>query len=141
MNRHRYEEDVLAWSEEQAALLRAGETAGLDWQNLAEEIESLGKSQKSELRSRLALVIQHLLKYKFQPGHRSRSWSTTIRVQRDELEGLLATTRACAAAWRRPASRLPQGGKRRDGGDGPVHFPEDCPFTLDQIMDPDWLPE
>ena len=89
-----YDTDILAWSEHQAALLRrraAGELAndeGLDWLNLAEEIESVGASQKREVRSRLMLICQHLLKWKYQPDLQSRSWQSTLFVQRRDLLSL-----------------------------------------------------
>src|SRR5271166_1162632 len=86
-----YDTDILVWSEHQAALLRlraSGELAndeGLDWLNLAEEIESVGASQKREVRSRLMRICQHLLKWRFQPERQSRSWRTTIYLQRRDL--------------------------------------------------------
>jgi Domain of unknown function DUF29 len=73
-----YDTDLLTWSERQAALLRrrvAGELvndAAIDWSNVPEEIESVGHSERRELRSRLARLLQHLLKWRYQPEHRSR---------------------------------------------------------------------
>ena len=77
-----YDEDFCAWTEEQARLLRAGQFSQLDVENIAEEMEDLGRSIRRELRNRLAVLTMHLLKWQYQPGHRSRSWSITIREQR-----------------------------------------------------------
>ena len=91
-----YDTDILTWSERQATLLRrraAGELvndADIDWPNVAEEIESVGRSERRELRNRMARLQQHLLKWRYQPEHRSRSWRTTITTQRREIEALLA---------------------------------------------------
>jgi hypothetical protein len=77
-----YDTDFFRWTKEQAQLLRRrAETANnddLDYRNLAEEIESVGASQKREVRSRLALILQHLLKWHYQPDLRSRSWEATL---------------------------------------------------------------
>ncbi|MDW6024630.1 DUF29 domain-containing protein [Mesorhizobium sp. BAC0120] len=77
-----YERDFYAWLQDQAAKLRARSHNDVDWENLAEEVESLGRSEKKEIRTRLALLIHHLLKWQFQPGRRSESWRITISEQR-----------------------------------------------------------
>ena len=84
-----YDDDFFAWTQEQARLLRDGELADIDVENLAEEIESMGRSVRRELRNRLALLIMHLLKWRFQPAFRSRSWSSTIIEQRNQALGLI----------------------------------------------------
>ena len=82
-----YETDFYAWTQEQANLLLHHEWSQLDLSNLIEEIESLGKQQRAELRNRLSVLIGHLLKWEYQPERRSRSWLNTIRIQRiDTLE-------------------------------------------------------
>jgi len=73
-----YDTDFYAWIQDQAATLRAGNLAGLDVNNLIEEIESMGRSEKRELRSRLVVLIVHLLKWAYQPLRRGNSWQTTI---------------------------------------------------------------
>ena len=84
-----YEEDFYAWTSAQAALLREGRLDEIDIANILEEIESLGRSLVTELRSRLKILAQHLLKEIYQPEKASRSWATTIVNQRDEIEQLL----------------------------------------------------
>jgi hypothetical protein len=85
-----YDEDVLAWSVEQAALLRERRWSALDIENLAEEIEDVGNSVRRELGSRMAVLIAHLLKWQFQPQLRSKSWLATIEVQREIIAIKLA---------------------------------------------------
>ncbi|NEP15193.1 MAG: DUF29 domain-containing protein [Symploca sp. SIO2C1] len=84
-----YEVDFHAWIQEQVLLLRKHQWSELDLLNLIEEIESLGKQQRQELRNRLSVLIGHLLKWEYQPQRRSRSWLATIRVQRLDVSELL----------------------------------------------------
>src|SRR5437660_6611753 len=85
-----YEEDFYAWTVEQSRLLRSGELSAIDVANIAEEIESMGRSDRRELKSRLVVLVMHLLKWRHQPSARSRSWSATIDEQRLQIEGILA---------------------------------------------------
>src|SRR3954451_22460738 len=84
-----YEEDFALWAAEQAALLRAGKLDRVDIENVAEEIESLGRSDKYEIDSRLEILLQHLLKWHFQPEKRSNSWKASIREQRIKIARIL----------------------------------------------------
>ncbi|MGA0200640.1 MAG: DUF29 domain-containing protein, partial [Prochlorotrichaceae cyanobacterium] len=84
-----YDTDFYAWTVEQCQLLKNGDFQQLDLINLMEEIESLGKQQRQELRNRLGVLIGHLLKWDYQPQKRSKSWRVTIREQRREILQLL----------------------------------------------------
>ena len=84
-----YQGDFYGWMLDQADALRRRSANEIDWENLLEEVEGLAGSERRELRNRLALVIQHLLKWRFQPGHRSKSWLATIREQRAKVFDLL----------------------------------------------------
>ena len=68
-----YERDFYAWANKQAALLRAGKLSEADVEHIAEEIESMGRAEKPELINRLAVLLSHLLKWQYQPGHRGAS--------------------------------------------------------------------
>jgi hypothetical protein len=83
MPKSNYDTDFYAWSNEQAALLRAGRFSAADVENIAEEIASKGRTEKRELVSRLAVLLKHLLKWKLQPQGRCSSWRTSIRVRRN----------------------------------------------------------
>ena len=90
-----YDQDFVRWSEEQSAAIRAAAQSGanlpLDWENIAEEIESLGRSDKRELRNRTRTLIAHLLKLQCSPAAAPKEgWATTVRRTRQEIEELIA---------------------------------------------------
>jgi hypothetical protein len=85
-----YDTDFYAWANEQAALLRAGRLAEADIGNIAEEIESIGRSERRELVNRLGMLLTHLLKWKYRIGLRGRSWALTIEDQRRQIARHLA---------------------------------------------------
>lgn len=74
-----YELDGYGWAMAQARLLRERQEQGLDWDNVAEEIESMGKQQAQSAESQLRVVLTHWLKWKHQPSRRSRSWSNSVK--------------------------------------------------------------
>lgn len=139
-----FEADYALWSIEQAALLRAGRIEGLDRENLAEEIESLGRSQEDEIESRLGVLLHHLLKWQFQPEEHSNSWRATILEQRMRIRRRIRKSPSLRGY---PASILEEEyAPARLMASGETGLPEDafpitCPFTIEQILDPDFLPE
>lgn len=84
-----YHEDFYGWSQDQADALRRRSANEIDWDNLLEEIEGLGATARNELRNRLAVLFAHLLKWRFQPTRRTRSWVLTIREQRQQIRRLM----------------------------------------------------
>ena len=91
-----YEQDFISWTEQQASVLREardrGSNLALDWSNLIEEVESLGRSERRALGSEVKRIIQHLLKLEFSPAVEPRPvWMTSISNARDEIDGLLAS--------------------------------------------------
>jgi len=140
-----YEDDVIAWAERQAALLRRGEWSQLDIHNIAEEIEDVGKSEKRELRHRMAVLVEHLIKWRWQPRRRGSSWLTTIRVQRIDIQKLLrkmpslknmmADAEFADEVWRDAVVLA-----LKEAEDEIENLPETNPWTLDQVMQPDFLP-
>src|SRR5712691_611546 len=84
-----YDDDFFAWTQEQARLLRAGELTIVDAENLAEEIESVGRSDRREIRNRLIVLLAHLLKWGHQQRRRGVSWSDTIAEQRLQIDSVL----------------------------------------------------
>jgi len=139
-----YEQDFYAWTQDQATRLRAGRIMALDREHLAEEIESMGINQRNDLKNRLRVLLQHLLKWQFQPQERSSSWVGTIVEQRDRVDLLLEDspslrrllTEALAYSYpraRRAASReteLPLS-----------TFPDACPYTLEQLLNDEFWPD
>jgi hypothetical protein len=138
-----YDRDFYAWANEQAALLRAGKLSAADIEHIAEEIESMGKTEKRELISRLAVLLTHLLKWQYQPDRRSSSWDATIRTQRLEVRDHLIDNPslkarladALAAAYERAIIAA-----TAETGLGQSTFPATCPWNFDQIMSGDFWP-
>jgi hypothetical protein len=144
-----YDTDFYRWAMDQAEALREASRLNLnapkalDWENLAEEIESLGRSDVRELRSRYRQLLMHLLKWVHQPERRSVSWLGSIDHQRMEIGDLLEGSPSLEA-------RLPEIYERayRDARQLAARqtrlplaiFPEACPFTIEQAMDPDFPP-
>lgn len=138
-----YETDFYAWSLEQAALLRDQQWSQIDLQNLAEEIESLGKQQRQELRNRLSVLIGHLLKREYQSQHRSRSWLATLRIQRLDIAELLQDNPSLKPYLEEALSKAYLRGVElavRET-DLPGHtFPSQCPYNLAKILDEGFYP-
>lgn len=145
-----YDSDYLAWAEGQAEALRRlaerhpGLAAELDVAHLLEELEYMAGAPKTEIVSRLRLLLAHLAKWRWQPGLRSRSWSNSVAEQRDQIEGLLEDNpslksrlpEAMAKAWPRTRKLA-----HRETGLPLDTFPEACPFTLEQALDESFLPD
>jgi len=142
MNSSTHENDFYAWTQEQAHLLRTGQLHQIDLQNIAEEIEDMGCSERRQLESRLEILIMHLLKWQFQPNLRSRSWQLTIKEQRLRLEKILQKnpslqpnlTEAIAEVY--PLATL-----SAERETGLSLFPETCPYSLTEILSTEFLPE
>jgi Domain of unknown function DUF29 len=139
-----YERDFYLWLEQQAALLREGRLDELDVANLLEEIESMGRKDKKAIKSNLVVVLLHLLKYQFQPNRRSRSWLDSILEHRqrlrDDLEESPSLRAHLAALFPRAygdarARAIIQTGLPQRA------FPPTSPFTLEQVLDPKYLPD
>jgi hypothetical protein len=139
-----YNRDFYAWANEQAALLRAGRLADADIENIAEEIETMGRSEKRELINRLTTLLLHLLKWQFQPNLHGNSWRLTIEEQRYRLEDHLKdnpSLKAQLGQAMRDAYRLALVEAQRETGLARSTFPNECPYAFDQAMSPDFWPE
>ncbi|MEI6442047.1 MAG: DUF29 domain-containing protein [Nostocales cyanobacterium ELA583] len=84
-----YEQDFIAWLIQQKSALASRDVTALDWENLAEELDIMGISEKNELKNRLTVLLTHLLKWQYQSPKLTISWFTTIANQRDDLQDLL----------------------------------------------------
>ena len=144
MSNSLYDQDFYAWTAEQAALLRAGRLDQADIENIAEEIESMGRSEKRELVNRLAVLLLHLLKWRFQPSHRGNSWRLTIKEQRYRLNAHLRDDPSLKAQLDdaiRGSYRLACVEAARETGLAESSFPADCPFDFDQAIAEDFWPD
>jgi hypothetical protein len=139
-----YDRDFYAWANEQATLLRAGRLAEADIENIAEEIETMGRSEKRELINRLTVLLLHLLKWQFQPALHGNSWRLTIEEQRYRLEDHLKdnpSLKAQLGQAMRDAYRLALVEAQRETGLARSTFPNEYPYGFDQVMSPDFWPE
>jgi len=139
-----YEVDFVLWLFAQAEYLRRGAFDRLDIGYLAEELESLGRANKNALGNHMKNLMWHLLKWQFQPERRSQSWSLTIENARDEIYRLLTENPSLRNEFvkrleieysraRRAAAietELPR-----------ARFPEECPYTAEQLVNPEYLPD
>lgn len=142
----RYETDVVAWANEQASLIRAGRFDKLDLAHIAEEIEDVGKSEQRELASRMAVLLAHILKWKFQPQKRSVSWTLTIKEQRRLLGRRIKKTPSLAPMlvdpeWIDEIWVDAKGLAEKETGLDIGTFPEVCPWAMADVLAEDWLPE
>ncbi|EBR9320729.1 DUF29 domain-containing protein [Salmonella enterica subsp. enterica serovar Panama] len=142
--RTRYETDFYGWTQEQARLLRSGQLSELDTQNLLEEIEAMGRSELRELVNRLKVLLINLLKWEHQPGFRGGSWLLTIEEQRNQVEDIIGDSpglkpklpKALQDAYR---NAIVVAG--RETGLPRSTFSGKCPWTFEQIINPDFYPD
>jgi Domain of unknown function DUF29 len=132
-----YEHDFYSWSIDQARLLREGQWAQIDRENVAEEIESLGREQFNKLESALRVLLIHMLKWDHQVSRRSRSWVLSIESQRIDVEHVIADnpglkpriTEAVTRGYRRARIEA-----ANETGLEKSVFPEACPYSFEDIM-------
>ncbi|MFZ1640167.1 MAG: DUF29 domain-containing protein [Candidatus Contendobacter sp.] len=138
-----YETDFYQWTQQQAALLRQGEfnRVDLDFENIAEEIESMGRREKHSIRSYLFNVIMHLLKWRHQPERRGTSWKISIRNGRHQIISLLEESPSLKPQLETLVAKeypLARENAADETGLPLTAFPEQCPFTVDQITGDFW---
>ncbi|MCX7097098.1 MAG: DUF29 domain-containing protein [Methylococcales bacterium] len=139
-----YEQDFYSWTQEQAALLKQGRFAELDVNNLIEEVETMGRSEKRELESRLTVLLLHLLKWKYQAIRRGRSWQLSIDEQRLQFTETLSENPGLKARLDElviKAYRLAVIQAARETNISKTVFPEYCPWTLAQFLDEGFYPD
>ncbi|MFB2922270.1 MULTISPECIES: DUF29 domain-containing protein [Aerosakkonema] len=139
-----YETDYLQWIEKTLEKLRSQDYANVDWENLIEEIEDMGRSERKSLKSNLIVVLVHLLKWQFQPERRSGSWEGSIIEHRRRvreavsespslqpyLEAILTECYAQAVKQAKAETNLPL-----------EIFPTQCPYEVTQVTNDEFLPQ
>jgi len=139
-----YETDFYGWIQEQSSLIRSGDTSLLDYENILEEIEAMGRAERRSLRSRLAVLLMHLLKWQYQPTLRGKSWRATITHQRTAISSLLedspglqnALQDRVDSAWKDALKDV----VAETDLDKDI-FPQVCPWSFDTFMDDGFWPE
>lgn len=139
-----HEKDVYGWAVHTAQLLREKRMNEIDFDNVIEEIEALGRSEKYELMNRLSLIISHLLKWQFQPTLRSHSWIYTIREQRKQVRYHLEDNPSLKNKLEETlikAYNLAIDKAARETSLPAKDFPTECPYSLEKIMDEEFYPD
>ena len=138
-----YEKDFYAWTQEQIKLIENKLFNKIDYQHLSEELQIMGRSEKRELSHRLTVLLMHLLKWKHQPLRQCKSWIVTIYEQRQELEDVLSDNPSLKhnfdEHFSKAYSRAVSKASVETGLDAKFFAPQ-CEWTIEQILDPDFLP-
>jgi hypothetical protein len=139
-----YERDFYLWIEQQASWLREGRLDEIDVANLLEEIEDMGRSEKRGIESNLVVLLTHLLKYQLQPDQRSSGWRGSIVEHRRRMRKLLRDSPSLAPYARAVFAECYADSCEQAAAESGLSretFPGEPPFTLDQVLDPRFLPE
>lgn len=139
-----YDSDFYEWTQEQARLLRERRFSDLDLENLIDEVESVGSTEKREIRSRLKVLLAHLLKWKFQPGRRGPSWRKTLREQREQLTEITEISPSLRSYVRENIDRAYIGAVLAASEETGLLigvFPDMNPFMPDEVLDQRFFPE
>ncbi|MBB3119012.1 DUF29 domain-containing protein [Pseudoduganella violacea] len=138
-----YEDDFVLWLDAQATLLRSGQFARLDIENLIEELNGMSRHERHALKSRLEILIQHLLKCRFQPERKTPSWSATIIEQRARIQTILDDSPSLQPKIVQFANKTYPVVARKasiETGLAPLVFPSTLPYMVEQLLDEDFLP-
>jgi hypothetical protein len=136
-----YETDFYQWTQQQAALLRQGQWSQVDAANLAEEIESMGKSDRRAIWSHLINILLHLLKWQYQPERRGNSWTESIDNGREQLDWLIKDSPSLRPKLPQFVDDIYPRARRKAAHETGLPlstFPEQCPFTVEQITGEYW---
>lgn len=137
-----YENDLTAWAHHTARLLREQRWGEVDWEHLIEEVEDLGKSDRSAVGSQMERVLLHLLKWEFQLQRRSDSWLDSINDGRSQIRRKLEDSPSLRGYPEQILEKEYERSRReaaRQTGLAFAVFPEVCPYSIVQIIG-DWLP-
>ncbi|HEX4160717.1 MAG TPA: DUF29 domain-containing protein [Rhizomicrobium sp.] len=129
-----YDTDFYCWTQEMARRLRERDSSSLDWENIAEEIESMGKRDYRALRSRMEVLLAHLLKWRYQPERRSRGWAGTIETQRRRIALIVADSPSFRGRIAKEMREAYAHAARRASIETAIpekSFPDECPWTFE----------
>lgn len=139
-----YEKDYYLWLENTVQLLKDGQLSALDTNHLIEEIEDMGISQKNALESNLIVLLMHLLKWKYQPQKQTGSWRSSIREHRRRILKTFRNSPSLKRYFEETFDEAYQEARLQasDETELPLDtFPSECPFTQEEILNPDYLPD
>lgn len=140
-----YEQDFLLWTQQQVEYLKKGCWGDLDVDHLVEELEALGRSEQKELGSYLQVLLMHLLKCRYQPDRRTKSWDATLSNCRDKIQDCLEDAPSLQRFLQDPGWVQKHYRRARRDAAKETHkpietFPAECPFAVQQALDPSFLP-
>jgi hypothetical protein len=139
-----YEGDFALWLERQAKLLRERRFDELDVENLVEEVEDIGRSRRRAVESNLRITLIHLLKYQFQPAKRTKSWLDSLLEHRDRLARDFRDSPSLRRYAQEELAEAYRVARKRASAQTRLSleiFPEHCPYSFEQVLDEDFLPE
>jgi hypothetical protein len=140
----KHDKDFYGWAMAEASLLRQRKWDELDIEHLAEELESMGASEKREIRSRMEQLLKHLLKWQYQTDLQCKSWKNSIRNQRKALLAVIKdnpSLKSTVPEYAKDVYEDALEGAVEETGIYKKNFPSSCPYTCDQIMDDTFYPE
>ena len=140
----KHDKDVYGWAIHTAQLLKDKKMNELDFDNIIEEMEALGRSEKYELINRLSLVISHLLKWQYQPTMRGHSWIYSIKEQRKQSKIHLKDNPSLKSKLDeilRDAYDVAISKAAKETALDETAFPQECPYTFEQIANDEFYPE
>lgn len=138
-----YDRDLTLWAKDTAQLLRERRWDAIDWEHLIEEVEDLGKSERSAIASQMERIMVHLLKWQYQPQRHSDSWLDSINDGRSQIRRKIEDSPSLRShpeqVLEKEYLRARREAARQTGLEISV-FPELCPFVIEQVIE-DWLPD
>lgn len=143
-NRHLYETDYLKWIETTVKKLQVQDYSNIDWENLIDEIEDMGQSERRSLKGNLIVILTHLLKWQYQPNFRSVSWKGSIVEHRRRIREALKDSPSLKPYFEEVfaqcySDRVEQASA--ETGLSVEIFPQLCPYTSAEVLDSNFLPE
>lgn len=140
----KHEDDFYGWVMQNASLLKQGKFSEADMENIIEEMEAMGRSEKSQLVNRFSILIAHLLKWQFQPDFRGRSWHGTIKEQRKRAKILLKENPSLKSKLKEAFADAYELAVDQIEKETPIDLkllPPECPYTFDQCLEENFYPE
>ncbi len=138
-----YDRDLTLWAKDTAQLLRERCWNAVDWEHLIEEVEDLGKSERSAIASQMERIMVHLLKWQYQPQRQSDSWLDSINDGRSQIRRKLEDSPSLRSYPEQVLEKEYTRARREAARQTRLEislFPESCPYLIEQVIE-DWLPE
>ncbi|HAX78289.1 MAG TPA: DUF29 domain-containing protein [Cyanobacteria bacterium UBA11372] len=138
-----YDTDFVGWVETTVEQLRTQDYANVDWENLIEEIEDMGKSEKRAIYSNLKILLLHLLKYRYQPEKRSNSWLASMVEHRQRIKKAFKESPSLQPYFTEIFNECYQDARElaaAETGMAIDEFPAETPFTHEEVLNSDYLP-